>query len=130
MKDYNGRTYLTRSETVLVENQVNFKRNFDTGFLPLGQYIIGLELIYPNGVAPSSAHFEITIERENTFFGKVVFFIVNMILIILILIIILIVLRIIKQMQENRKQQEKERLLKKIREIEEIQEKEAKEKMG
>jgi len=107
IKDYDGRVYLTRTETVLVENQVNFKRNFDTGFLPLGKYIVGLELIYPNGVAPSSAHFEITIARQNTFFGKVVFFIVNLILLILVLIIILIILRILKQMKLNKEFEEK-----------------------
>ena len=113
IKDYSGRVYLTRSETILVENQINFKRNFDTGFLPLGQYIIGLELIYVNGVAPSSAHFEITVARQNTFFGKVVFFLINAILIILILIIVIIVLRILKYLRENRKKDESERLVKK-----------------
>jgi hypothetical protein len=107
IKDYEGHIYLTRSETVLIENQVNFKRNFDTGILPLGQYIVGLELIYPNGVAPSSAHFEVTQGRQNTFFGKVVFFLINLILIVLILIIILIVWRIIKQMILNKKLGEK-----------------------
>jgi len=114
IKDYNGRIYLTRSETVLVENQINFKRNFDTGILPLGSYVVGLELIYPNGVAPSSAHFEVTQGRQNTFFGKVVFFLVNAILLVLILIIILIILRIIKQIKENKKYGEKEKLVKKL----------------
>ena len=95
IKDYNNRIYLTRSETVLVENQINFKRNFDTGVLPVGSYIVGLELIYPNGVAPSSAHFEVTVGRQSTFFGKLVFFLLNLILIVLILIILLIILRII-----------------------------------
>lgn len=113
IKDYSGRVYLTRSETILVENQINFKRNFDTGFLPLGQYIIGLELIYINGVAPSSAHFEITVARQNTFFGKIVFFLINAILIILILIIVIIVLRILKYLRENRKKDESEKLVKK-----------------
>ena len=107
IKDYEGRIYLTRSETVLIENQVNFKRNFDTGILPLGQYIVGLELIYPNGVAPSSAHFEVTQGRQNTFFGKIVFFLINLILIVLILIILLIILRIIKQIIVNKKLGEK-----------------------
>ena len=106
IKDYEGRVYLTRSETVLVENQVNFKRNFDTGVLPLGSYIVGLELIYPNGVAPSSAHFEVVIGGQSTFFGRIVFFLVNSILIILILIIALIVWRTIKK-DERKKEREK-----------------------
>jgi hypothetical protein len=109
IKDYDGKIYLTRSETVLVENQVNFKRNFDTGFLPLGQYIVGLELIYPNGVAPSSAHFEVTFGRQNTFFGKLVFFIINIILLVLIILILLIILRMIKQIKANRKIEEQDK---------------------
>ena len=107
IKDYNSRIYLTRSETVLVNNQVNFRRNFDTGFLPLGKYIVGLELIYPNGVAPSSAHFEITTATSNTFFGKLVFFIINLILIVLVLIIILLIWRIWKQMRLENKFKER-----------------------
>jgi len=101
IKDYEDRVYLTRTETVLVENLVNFKRSFDTGILPLGQYIIGLELIYSNGVAPSSAHFEV-IKRSSTIFGKIVFFLINAILIILILIIVMIVLRMVKQIKVNK----------------------------
>lgn len=112
IKDYDGRVYLTRTETVLVEKQVNFKRNFDTGFLPLGKYIVGLELIYPNGVAPSSAHFEITAGRQSTLYGKIVFFLINLILLILILLILLIIWRIIKQMKENKEREEKEKLKK------------------
>ncbi len=109
IKDYEGKVYLTRSETVLVDSQVNFKRNFDTGVLPLGQYIVGLELIYPNGVAPSSAHFEVIMGGQSTFFGRLVFFLVNSILIILILLIALIVWRTIKRIQDKKKIQEKEK---------------------
>ncbi len=112
IKDYDGKVYLTRSETVLVDNQVNFKRNFDTGVLPLGQYIVGLELIYPNGVAPSSAHFEVILGGESTFFGRLVFFLVNSILIILILLIALIIWRAIKRLQDKKKIQDKEKELK------------------
>jgi cysteine-rich repeat protein len=113
IKDYNNTVYLTRSETVLVENQVNFKRNFDTGVLPIGPYIINLELIYSNGVAPSSAHFEVTSGRQSTFFGKIVFFLINSILIILIIIILLVILRIIKRVIENNKNKEREERMKK-----------------
>lgn len=92
IKDYLGKTYLTRSETVLVENQVNFKRNFDTGMLPLGKYIVGLQLVYPGGVAPSSAHFEVIAKAPLTF-GKIVLFLIIAILIIGILIILILILK-------------------------------------
>jgi len=111
IKDYNGKMYLTRSETVLVEEQVNFRRDFDTGFLPIGEYIVGLELIYPNGVAPSSAHFEVVPKGPTTLFGKIVFFLVNAILIVLILLIFVIIMRLWKQIKRNtiieKKHQEK-----------------------
>jgi cysteine-rich repeat protein len=107
IKDYENRVYLTRSETVLVEDQINFRRNFDTGVLPLGSYIVALELIYSNGVAPSSAHFEVVLGRQSTLFGRLVFFLVNIILIILILIILLIIWRMIKQIRINRILKEK-----------------------
>lgn len=116
IKDYDGKTYLTRSETVLVDNQVNFKRNFETGVLPLGSYIVALELIYPNGVAPSSAHFEIIVGGQSTLFGRLVFFLVNSILIILLLIMILIIWRTIKRIQDKKKIQEKEKELKETKE--------------
>ncbi|GAI91092.1 unnamed protein product [marine sediment metagenome] len=81
------------SETTMVEDQVEFKRNFDTGILPLGKYIVGLQLVYPNGVAPSSAHFEVIEKPPISVFGKIVFFLIILILIILILIIIILIQR-------------------------------------
>jgi len=93
IKDYTGKTYLTRSETTMVEDQVEFKRNFDTGILPLGKYIVGLQLVYPNGVAPSSAHFEVIEKPPISIFGKIVFFLIILILIILILIVIILIQR-------------------------------------
>jgi len=59
VKDYTGKTLLTESETILVEEQKNFKKDFSSMNLPEGKYILALELIYPNGVATSSSHFEI-----------------------------------------------------------------------
>ena len=93
IKDYRGKTYLTKTETLLIDDKVEFKRNFATGALPLGKYIVGLELVYPNGVAPSSAHFEVTEKIPMSFFGKIVFFLIILIIIILILLIIILIKR-------------------------------------
>jgi hypothetical protein len=92
IQDYDGKIYLTQSETLLVEKEIDFKRDFGTGILPIGPYIIGLELIYPNGVAPSSAHFEV-VEKIPINFGNLVFYLIISILIIAILIIILLIKR-------------------------------------
>lgn len=91
IKDYTGKIYLTQTETVLVEKKMDFKRNFGTGMLPLGKYIIGLELVYPGGVAPSSAHFEIVERSVEDIIGYILFFLVIGILIIVILIIFLLI---------------------------------------
>ncbi|MEX0932931.1 MAG: hypothetical protein WDZ77_02430 [Candidatus Pacearchaeota archaeon] len=100
IKDFNGKVYLTRSETVLIENELNFRRNFDTGNLPVGNYIIGLELIYPNGVAPSSASF-LVVEKEPISVGDLIFYLIVSILIVGIFILIILIIR----RRRKRKQQ-------------------------
>ena len=62
----------------------NFKRNFDTGQLPLDKYIVGLELVYPGGVAPSSAHFEVV--EKIILVGEIYLYLTTAILLILIII--------------------------------------------
>ena len=101
IKDYANKIYLTRSETLLIAEQVQLKRNFDTGNLPIGDYVVGLELVYPRGVAPSSAHF-IVIERAiSIIFGKLILFLIILILIVAIIIIILLIRRKIKERKEQ-----------------------------
>ncbi len=95
MKDYDGNVYLTKSETLLIEDRVEFKRNFDTGMLPLGKYIIGLELVYTGGVAPSSAHFEVI--EPVVAFGKLILFLIIAILILAILILLILIIRYLKK---------------------------------
>ncbi len=95
MKDYDGNIYLTKSETLLIEDRVQFKRNFDTGMLPLDKYIIGLELVFTGGVAPSSAHFEVI--EPVAALGKLVLFLILAILILAILILIILIVRYLKK---------------------------------
>lgn len=64
IKDFEGRTYLSESETILVEAQKSFSKQFSTADLPEGNYILGLEVVYPNGVATSSSHFQIAKKSE------------------------------------------------------------------
>ena len=65
IKDYDGNVYLKESETVLVEKQVNFKKEFDVKTLPPGKYVLGLEMVYSNGIATSSSHFEVSGEKPG-----------------------------------------------------------------
>ena len=88
IKDSSGKIYLTKSETVLVTDKMEFERDFGTGMLPLGNYIISLDLIYPGGVAPSSAQFEVVPMNFGNVLGVMLFFLIMLILIIMILILI------------------------------------------
>jgi len=100
IKDMNGKIYLTKSETILVEQRINFERNFDTGMLPLGKYVIYLDLIYPGGVAPSSAHFDIIKKSASDIFGIILFILVIGILFIAIFIIFLLIRKKKKKKEE------------------------------
>ena len=98
--DYAGKIYLTKSETLLVETLTEIDRNFDTGSLPLGEYVVGLELRYPNGVAPSSAHFEV-IQARGEVVGGLILYLISLILLVLIIILLILIWR--------RKEEEKEK---------------------
>lgn len=105
IKNTNGTIYLTRSETLLVDSQQSVRRDFDTGSLPLGGYVIDLELIYPYGIAPSSAHFDV-LENGQNLFSLAAYWIILAIVLISVLLIILTIVRIIrKNRQANYEQQ-------------------------
>ena len=99
IRDYSGKIYLTKSETMLVEDLTELDRNFDTGALPLGKYVVGLELKYPNGVAPSSAHFEVT-EGISTI-GRIILYLISLILLVLILLLLILLWRRRKKKKEE-----------------------------
>ena len=103
IRDYSGKIYLTKSETILVDRLSELDRNFDTGSLPTGDYVVGLELRYPNGVAPSSAHFEVVSPGRENIFGRLVLYIVSLILLILIIILIILIWRRLKEKIEESK---------------------------
>ena len=103
IKDYTNKVYLTKSETLLVTNLTELRRNFDVGLLEPGDYVVGLQLVYPNGVAPSSAHFRVVEKTAMTFFGKVILFLIMMILIIGIFILIILIWRRRKKKDEEKK---------------------------
>jgi len=101
IKDYNGKIFFEESETVLIEEQMELPKNFNTGMLSLGEYIIGVELVYPNGLAISSARFEV-IERKSFLDllslspEESIFYSLVIIIIITILIVISLIIRKIK----------------------------------
>ncbi|MBT4165650.1 LamG domain-containing protein, partial [archaeon] len=67
IKDYDGKTHLVESETFLIEGQKTFKRVFATQKLLKEDYVLSMELVYPNGVAVSSSHF--MVGKSKSFIG-------------------------------------------------------------
>ncbi|NMB66608.1 hypothetical protein GYA25_00915 [Candidatus Woesearchaeota archaeon] len=107
IKDYQGKSYLKKSETVLAVTQsTKIDRNFETGMLPLGRYVISLQLIYPGGVAPSSAYFEVTEKTPEDIFGLILM-IIGIFIFLIILIIIFI---IIKRKKDKEREEEEEEI--------------------
>jgi len=97
IRDYSGEIYLTKSETLLVDKLTELNRNFDTGTLAPGKYVVGLELRYPNGVAPSSAHFEVMEKKGISIISRIIMYLISLILLILIIIIIILIWRRVKK---------------------------------
>jgi hypothetical protein len=93
IRDYSNKIYLTKSETILVQNKMDIYRDFDIENLPLGNYIIGLELSYPNGVAPSSAHFEVVQKKPANIFAMIIWLLITLIILVILIIIGILIKR-------------------------------------
>ena len=110
IKDFDGKIFLQESETILIEEQKNFKKEFFTSDLPVGDYVVGIEVIYPNGVATSSSHFsiaeEVSFDLRNFLNLRIVLYVLGFFVLILIIMIIFISRRYSKR---------RKRLLKKRR---------------
>jgi hypothetical protein len=86
IKDFKGNVYLIESETILVDSQKSFKKEFNVGNLVNGNYLIALELVYPNGIATSSSHFSVL--DKGLLFGNEIFILIGIILVVLFVLII------------------------------------------
>lgn len=76
VKDFDGSVYIKESETIAVYDQKKFSKKFFTENLPAGNYVVGVELIYPDGVAVASSHFKIEEEfvlTRNDIFNVAIF---------------------------------------------------------
>tara|TARA_Y100000310_G_scaffold303524_1_gene341927 strand:- start:7018 stop:8298 length:1281 start_codon:yes stop_codon:yes gene_type:complete len=86
IKDFDGNVYLIESETILVDSQKSFKKEFSLGNLVNGNYLVALELVYPNGVATSSSHFSVL--DESLIFSTEIMIIAGTIIVILFILIL------------------------------------------
>ncbi|MEK6758000.1 MAG: hypothetical protein AABX88_02625, partial [Nanoarchaeota archaeon] len=64
IKDFSGNTYWAESETIAVEEQKKLDKEIFTDELKSGDYVLGVELIYPDGVAVASSQFKIKDKLE------------------------------------------------------------------
>jgi hypothetical protein len=92
--DFDGKVYLTESETMLIDGQKSFVKDFSTQNLPAKDYVLGLEVLYPStnpsDVAVSSSHFEILAEEKQPF--PIYLFIILILAASILLMILLIIL--------------------------------------
>ncbi len=82
IKDFNGKVYLTESETIAVYNQKSFTKQFNTKDFVNGDYVVGVELIYPGGVAVASSQFAIMDKAERDYRKIVILSIISALIII------------------------------------------------
>ena len=59
IKDFNDTVHFTESETIAVYKQKAFDKELNLEGIPEGDYVLGIEVIYPGGVATASTHFNI-----------------------------------------------------------------------
>jgi hypothetical protein len=99
IKDFDGVVYLQESESIMVFDQKSFDKEFHTADFPIGDYVLGAELVYPEGVAVASSQFKI---KEGFKFTKenIVFFAILFVLIMFIAIIIFLIRKYKRQKQQ------------------------------
>ena len=59
IRDFAGNSYLEDSETFFVDGLKEYVKEFPTNNLPIGKYVLSLEIVYPGEFATSSAQFEV-----------------------------------------------------------------------
>jgi hypothetical protein len=59
IKDFGGKVYYETSNTVYVDKNISFVKEFSTDELESGDYVLGLEVTYEGGLASASSHFKI-----------------------------------------------------------------------
>jgi hypothetical protein len=65
VKDFEGNTLLSESETLMVFKQKLFSKALSTQELPEGEYVWGVEVVYSGGVATASSQFSIVETNLN-----------------------------------------------------------------
>jgi len=89
ISDFSGKIFLSESETIKVNENLTFTKEFATNNLPVGDYILGLEVIYEEKVATTSVNFKVIEKGLLTLSGNSILLILGIAVIILILLILI-----------------------------------------
>ncbi|MDO8623455.1 MAG: hypothetical protein Q7R52_04365, partial [archaeon] len=92
IKDYNGKVYLAESETVQVYDQKTLNKEFHTENLPLGDYVLAVELIYPGGVAVVSSQFKVAEKLDVNHLTPLQIIIIGLIVIVILAFVLMAML--------------------------------------
>ena len=92
IKDFSGKIYLTESETIAVYDQKSFNKEFHTEEFLTGDYVLGIELIYPDGVAVASSQFKIK-EKFKIETKEAIMIALSLVLIFVFILIVVIIKR-------------------------------------
>ncbi|MBU2104861.1 MAG: hypothetical protein KKF67_03785 [Nanoarchaeota archaeon] len=105
IKDFSGKVYLEESETIGVFDQKSIDKKFHTKDLPVGDYVLGAELIYPDGVAVASSHFKIKDKIEIE--GNQIIMIALIFAVIFLFVLIILAIRKYKRIEKQLKRRKK-----------------------
>lgn len=79
IKDFEGNTLFTETETFRVFRNKDYVKEFKTQELAPGDYLAGIEVVYPEGFATSSSHFTIVAYTLDYWFvGLIVLLILSL----------------------------------------------------
>ena len=96
---------LEESKAFFIDDSYTERIDFATGNLPNGQYVLELELSYPNGVATSRSSFEVRSEVVSwpDFTGNQLIYLLLGIGILVLIIAIVLVMKSHKKIKKHRK---------------------------
>lgn len=93
VKDYNGKVWFEKNETLLLEEQITINRKFDLGEIPIGEYMLSFNLISLEEKTLSNIYFEIIPPSSSLFKSSAI--------LLILVIIILIVSILVKKRKTN-----------------------------
>lgn len=81
IKDFDGVTLLTETETFRVLRSKSYLKEFNTEGLKEGDYLVGVEIVYPQGFATASAYFSIsTTVVDYSLIALIVLFVLSLLI--------------------------------------------------